>query len=331
MLYANDGVSERCTIDPAPHADAPDLIWLDLLKPTDTERSLAERLTGLRVPAVAELEEIESSSRLSTENGVLYLSSPMHYLDDNGVSHASALGFVLSDKYLMTIRFAELPSFDAFAKHFPHERGRHAAHGPAPCSVAAFVGLLETSVDRLADVLEHMGAELDTISRRVFRPEVKSESLTRTDAQLRATLRNIGRTGDRLSNLRDSLLGIMRIAQYTAEVASDWVPQELRPRFITLKQDILSLNDYDAQLMNKVQFLLDATLGFINIEQNTGIKILTVVSVMGIPPTLIAGIYGMNFKWIPELQWEYGYIYAWIFMIVSAVVPLLWFKKKGWA
>lgn len=330
MLYANDGVGGRCTIDPTPHADVSDLIWLDLLKPTDTERSLAERLTGLRVPAMADLEKIESSSRLSTENGVLYLSSPMHHLDEQGVSHASPLGFVLSDKYLITIRFTEMASFDAFARQFQHEHDRHARHGTSPCSVAAFVGLLEGSVDRVADVLEQMGAELDTISRRVFRPEVKAASLQKTDVQLRATLRSIGRTGERLSNLRDSLLGVLRMVQYTAETATEWIPAELRPRFTTLKQDIISLNDYDAQLMNKVQFLLDATLGFINIEQNTGIKILTVVSVMGIPPTLIAGIYGMNFKGMPEYDWTYGYAYAWVLMIVSALLPLWLFKRKGW-
>lgn len=328
MLYANDGVTERCTIEPSPHAATVETIWLDLMKPTDAERSLAEKLTGLRVPAVAEMEEIETSSRLSTENGALYLSAPMHYLDAEGVPHAAPLGFVLSEKHLMTIRFAPAPVFDAFAKRFQHQNGHHRSH--EPCSVSAFLGLLEALVDRLADVLEHIGAELAAISRRVFRPEAKGALLSKTDAQLRATLRSIGRAGERLSNLRDSLLGVQRIVLFTAETASAFFPADLRPRLKTLRQDIASLNDYDVQLSNKVQFLLDATLGFINIEQNNGIKILTVVSVVGVPPTLVASIYGMNFKWIPELQWEYGYFYGLAVIVASAIVPFVWFKKRGW-
>ena len=104
----------------------------------------------------------------------------------------------------------------------------------------------------------------------------------------------------------------------------------MRPRLTTLRQDIASLTDYDVQLTNKVQFLLDATLGFINIEQNNGIKILTVVSVVGVPPTLVASIYGMNFKRIPELEWAYGYFYGLTLIVLSAIVPYVWFKKRGW-
>ena len=325
MLYVNTGEGARCAVEPDQHAieEFANAVWVDLLNPTDAERSLAERATGLRVPAMAELSEIETSSRLSNDDGVLYLSAPMHYVDKEGASHTAPLGFVLSEKYLMTVRFADAPVFDQYAHRLHH-------HGKMPCSVAAFLGLLEAIVDRLADILEHMAAELDAISRRVFRPEPKQAKLARTDVQLRATLRSIGRTGERLSNLRDSLLGVQRIVLYTAETASSFIPSEQRPRLKTLRQDIVSLTDYDTQLSNKVQFLLDATLGFINIEQNNGIKVLTVVSVVGVPPTLVASIYGMNFKWIPELQWEYGYFYGLIVIVASAVVPLVWFKRRGW-
>jgi len=133
-----------------------------------------------------------------------------------------------------------------------------------------------------------------------------------------------------LSNIRDSLLGVNRVLGYAAEVADAWIPADLKPRFKTLRQDIASLSDYDVQLANKVQFLLDATLGFINIEQSNGIKVLTVVSVVGVPPTLLASIYGMNFKWIPELQWQYGYFYGLAVIVLSGVVPFWWFKRKGW-
>ena len=323
MLYANQGTVARTELLPEPHANPAAAVWLDLLQGKDEERSLAERLTGLRVPSLHDLSEIESSSRLSTERGALYLSSPMHYLDSEGQSQTVPIGFVLSREHLLTVRFAAAPVFDSFAQRFNTQ-------DQAPCSVAAFVGLLEAIVDRLADVLEHIGMELESISRRVFKPEVPGASPAKTDAQLRATLRNIGRAGERLSNLRDSLVGIQRMVLYAGETASAWIPTEQKPRLTVLRQDIASLADYDSQMANKVQFLLDATLGFINIEQNNGIKVLTVVSVVGVPPTLVASIYGMNFKWIPELQWEYGYFYGLGVIVASAIVPLIWFKKRGW-
>lgn len=328
MLYANDGASERCVMETGPHAGAPNAIWLDLVQPTEAERSLAERITGLRVPAQADLEEIESSSRLSSENDVLYLSAPMHYLDNDGMVQAAPVGFVLSNQFLMTVRFGPAPVFDNYAKRFAHSELHH--RGRRTCSVGAFVGLLEAIVDRLADVLETLGAALAAISRRVFKPEKAGARLSTTDAQLRATLRSVGRVGERLSNLRDGLLGMQRIVLFTAETASSWIPSDLRPRLKTLRQDIASLNDYDTQLSNKVQFLLDATLGFINIEQNNGIKILTVVSVVGVPPTLVASIYGMNYKWMPELEWEYGYFYGLAVIVASGIIPYVWFKRRGW-
>ena len=323
MLYANTGLGPRTPLDLAPHARPEPPVWLDLVEGNDAERSLAERLTGLRVPSLADLSEIESSSRLSNDKGVLYLSAPMHYLDAEGVSKTTPLGFVLSDKYLMTVRFAAAPVFDGFATRFAD---RYEPTG----SVSAFLGLLEAIVDRLADVLEHIGTELETISRQVFKPETKGDLPTKTDQQLRATLRTIGRAGERLSNLRDSLVGIQRMVLYAGETASAWIPADQKPRLTTLRRDVTSLSDYDSQMSNNVQFLLDATLGFINIEQNNGIKVLTVVSVVGVPPTLVASIYGMNFKWIPELQWEYGYFYGLAVIVASAVVPLVWFKKRGW-
>ena len=324
MLYINTGHAPRRTLQPHSEPSGRGAVWIDLLNPTDEERSAAERLTGMRVPAQADLAEIESSSRLASEDKVLYLSTPMTYRSTEGLSLTAPLGFVLSPEHLMTIRFADLPVFDQFAERFTESSGE-------PCSISAFVGLLEAIVDRLADVLEHVGADLDVISRRVFRPEHNGKpNAARVDLQLRATLRGVGNAGERVSNIRDSLLGVSRIAQYTNEVASHWMPEDLRPRFKTLRRDITSLSDYDIQLTNKVQFLLDATLGFINIEQNNGIKVLTVVSVVGVPPTLMASIYGMNFKHMPELDWHYGYAYGLTVIVLSAILPLLWFKRRGW-
>jgi len=293
--------------------------WIDLVDPDDAEQAVVQAATHLRVPTRADIAEVETSSRLATEHGTLYLSTPMAFLGTDHISHAGPLGIVLSETTLLTLRFDDMPALETFATHL--------ATVPAATAPEAFTILLEDIVDRLADVLEHVGTTLDTISQRVFRPETGATP-ARANTQLRATLREIGRAGSRLSNIRASLLGVQRIAAYARDTAPFLAPHA--PRLQILKADTASLAEYDTQLSSKVQFLLDATLGFISIEQNNGIKVLTVVSVVGVPPTLIASIYGMNFKAMPELQWDYGYAYALTLIVASALLPLFWFKKRGW-
>lgn len=147
---------------------------------------------------------------------------------------------------------------------------------------------------------------------------------------LRTTLVALGRVGDLVSHVRESQVSAARIVPYVEAVAADWLPKELRPRFRTLRRDIDSLNDFDTHLNDKLQFLLDATLGFINIAQNNVMKVLTVVSVAGVPPVLIAGVYGMNFKLMPELDWAWGYPYSLALIAVSTIIPLLIFRWRGW-
>jgi magnesium transporter len=298
----------------------PDAVWLDLLDPSEDERRAAEQASGMRLPTHDEIVEIESSSRLRQEGEGIYLSMPMTAPLADGTRSLTAIGLVLCPKYLLTLRYAALPVFDSFA----------AAPATTQGGAGLFVGLLEALVDRLADVLEHVSADLDVLSHRIFHTDGQANRPRREDELLRAALRSIGLAGDLVSNLRASLLGIGRIVPYVSETAAAWFPAELKPRMASLRQDILSLTDFDAQLMNKVQFLLDATLGFLNIEQNTGLKVLTIVSVVGIPPTLIASMYGMNFKNMPELQWAWGYPYGLAMIALSIILPLIWFRVKGW-
>ena len=322
MLFAITGASPRETLTPRPHL-ANDAVWLDLLNPDEHERSAAQRIAGLDVPARADIAEIESSSRLANAGDVLRMNTAVAYRGPDGRSALAPLGFVLSPHRLVTVRFADLPVFDAVA-----EQLAHATH--PVCSLEVFALLLEAMVDRVADVLERVAAELDGLSRDIFSGEDTPRSSSRADRELRATLTAVGRAGDTIGNLRDALLGFGRIVAYTLQMGETWVPAELRTRLLTLKQDIGSLNDYDQQLTAKTSFLLDATLGFINIEQNNGVKVLTVVSVVGIPPTLIASMYGMNFKNIPEYDWAWGYQYGLGLIALSIVIPLIWFKIKGW-
>jgi magnesium transporter len=310
-------------------ADLPsEVVWIDLVKPDPVEIAFAERTTGLHVPSKDELSEIESSSRLRNRSGAIYLSAPLVYRADSDQPLTTPVGFVLTRERLITVRFEELPSFNTFA-----DRDLAAESDPLT-SAAVFAGLMDAIADRLADILENIAVELDELSHRLFRSPATEPAArrppARESADLRIILRRIGHSGDLASKIRDSLLGIGRIVPYVSSLAADWLPQEIKPRLDTVRQDVLSLSDYDAHIVNKVQLLLDATLGLINVEQNNIIKVLTIVSVVGIPPTLVASMYGMNFKGMPEYDWSWGYPYGLTMIALSAILPLVWFKLRGW-
>jgi magnesium transporter len=304
------------------------IAWIDLLEPDPEEVAFVKRTTGLDVPGIGDLSEIESSSRLRNRNGAIYLSAPLIYRSDEDQPITTPVGFVLTPDRLITVRFHDLSFFRTFT-----DRDLAAESDPLS-SAAVFAGLMDVITDRLADILENIAAELDELSHRLFRTPATEPVARRPpaheSADLRIILRRIGHSGDLASKIRDSLLGIGRIVPYVLSLASEWLPREIKPRLETVRQDVLSLSDYDAHIVTKVQLLLDATLGLINVEQNNIIKVLTIVSVVGVPPTLVASIYGMNFKAMPELDWSWGYPYGLAMIALSAVLPLLWFKWRGW-
>ncbi len=320
MLIARaTGQAPRGLVE-AGHAMIETPIWLDLFLPTDQDAATASEITGLRIPSRADLDEIESSSRLFREGTTLYLSTPLVRRQD-GVSAITPLGLIVSAQYLVSIRYADYPAIENYGKLVACASDDRGVAG-------LLIGLLEAIVDRIADVLEIVGAELDQMSRGVFRSGSHDHSKD-ADRRLRKLLKDIGRQGDSVSMLRDSMLGLRRLVLFVeAALGSD--DPDHKGRLETLGRDLQSLAEYDGQLTEKVHFLLDATLGLINVEQNTGIRILTVVSLIGIPPTLIASIYGMNFKDIPELNWAFGYWYALGLMLASVVAPLAWFRRAGW-
>ena len=307
---------------PVPGAQA-GAVWIDLDRATPAEARQVAQATGLRVPLREEVAEIETSSRLIKEGAALYLTTPMLSRADAGAPVMAPLGFVVSQDRLLTVRFAASNVVEHFAQDWREATARSGVH--------PFLGLLEALVDRLADVLEHLGGEMDLLSASLFQngPTGSLSGKRRSDF-LQATLASIGETGARVSQLRDSLLGVGRIVRFVAETQPDWVSPDDRRRLATLDHDVASLNDYDIQLQDRMQFLLDATLGFISIEQNDTIKVLTVVSIVGIPPTFIASMYGMNFHNMPELGWTYGYPYALTLIALSILVPLGIFWRKGW-
>lgn len=300
-----------------------DAVWIDMVSATPEEITRVQQATGLAVPTEAEISEIETSSRLSTRNGVLYLNMPMVSMADG--PRGVAVGFVLAQDRLITIRFASSRSIEAYAEQLP--RGETSHETPAHI----FVGLMEAIVDRQADALEAIRTDLEKISHRIFRLGVAGGGGRRDeDARLRHTLSELGTIGDLISHIRDTQVAAARIVPYVETIGEAWLPKDLRVRLRTLRRDIVSVSDFDTHLNDKLQFMLDATLGFINIAQNNLMKVMTITSVAGIPPVLVAGIYGMNFKNMPELDWAWGYAWGLGWIVVSTIIPLLIFRWRRW-
>jgi len=298
-------------------------VWIDLLQPTAAEIARVSAVTGLRVPTESQVSEIESSSRLGFEGGAFYLSAPLVGVDAAGEHELSPVGFVLSSRVLLTIHFVPLAAFDAY-------RDESAAQPPQNAE-EVLLRIVELIVDRAADNLERAGAACDELSRAAFRGgPAGAKGTTKIANKLSVALRRIGATAEQTSRMRDELLGLGRIGAYLEESGIAGAPKVNALRLKGIRADIASLTDYEAHLSGKLQFLLDATLGFINIEQNEIVKTLTIASVVGIPPVLVAGVYGMNFRVMPELRWALGYPMALALIIVSGLLPLWWFKRRGW-
>ena len=179
----------------------------------------------------------------------------------------------------------------------------------------------------MADILERAETEVDAISRDIFRGDAKKIATQ----DLTNTLQLIGRKGDLCSNLRDCLWSLQRLGGFFGQTLTEAVnAKDLRARIKTLSHDVASLGEHASFLSQKVTFLLDATLGMINMQHSNIIKIFSIAAGVFLPPTLIASIYGMNFVHMPELQWVYGYPLAGVLMLAAALVPLWYFKRRGW-
>lgn len=307
---------------PSDVKDPAEAIWVDLDNPTADEIKKVSAALNVDIPERDELEEIESSSRLKFEDGVLQLSTPVSaHGDDDG---PTPVGFLLTQKALVTIRYTEMRAFEATA-HLCNKKAHDLTSGEI------FVSLMEGMVEYGADMLEEIGTHLNAMSRQAFGQYSKppKRGIKRRTRHLRDALVDVGMTGDKLSQIRESLLGLQRIAPFACEKA-DWIKPDLQTRLKTIERDIKSLDDFEVHLSNKVQFLLDAILGFINTEQNDIFKVLTIASVVGIPPTFFASMWGMNFKSIPEYNWTYGYEFGLSIIIISIVLPIVWFKWRGW-
>ena len=300
-------------------------LWVDLFNPTNEEIAKACGDYQLDIPPRSQLEEIEFSSRLQYEDGVFTISVPVTPHNKNGEEDVtSPLGFVLTKDMLVTVRFTHLHTMDSIIKRV--ERRERSAPD-------IFLVIIEAMIDYSADRLEELRSEALKISQRIFHKDMQEwqrRKVSKVNTMLRDTLVEIGDMGERVSHIRDTMLVLQRAVPFVTEHGDGWMEAQVKARLKMAGADVQSLNDYEIHLTDKLQFLLDADLGFINTEQNDLFKIMTIWSVAGIPPVLLAGIWGMNFHFMPELTWHLGYPIALGTIVLATILPLVWFKFRGW-
>ena len=298
-------------------------VWIDMVKPSPEEDHAVERLVGIAVPTREEMQEIEISSRLYIENGARYMTASLMCDADTESPRITPVTFILASKRLVTVRYDEPRPF-VFVEN-------RLARGATTCLTgeAVLLELLDAVIDRCADILERAGADVDAVSHAIFEPE--GSARTGHAKRYSEILIAIGRKGDLTSKVRESLVSIGRLVTFVAAEADGgkW-SKDMRAQLKTMQRDVSSLSDHASYLSNKITFVLDAMLGVVNLEQNNIIKLFSVMAVVLMPPTLIASIYGMNFKIMPELEWTHGYPMALVMMLLAGALPYLLFKWKKW-
>jgi magnesium transporter len=304
-----------------------DTVWLDMIRPSREEDLKVEAFMGISVPTREEMKDIEPSELLYVEDGARYMTgrvlSKVSEAEEPGLA---GITFILRGNRLVTVRYEEPQAF----RMYTQRAGRSTGNGPSavPSGETILAGLIETVIDRAADVLQLQGERIDRLSGKIF--EEKEDPGARNTA-LQDTLRALGRHGDLISKQRESLVSMERILlALSATYRTAKAPRELREDVRSTLRDLQSLEEHATFLSSKIQFLLDATLGLVNLEQNNIIKLFSVMAVVFMPPTLIASIYGMNFKAMPELDWGLGYPMAVVMMVVAAVLPYVFFRWKKW-
>lgn len=299
----------------------PEAVWIDMLTPTPEEDRTVERLVGIEIPTREEMQEIEISSRLYVENGARYMTASLMCAADTDSPRITPVTFILTNRRLVTVRYDEPKPFKLVESRL--------ARGMTPCGSGEVVlmDLLDAVIDRCADILERAGADMDGVSHAIFEP-AGARGHARRYSDILIT---IGRKGDLTSKVRESLVSIGRLVTFIgAEVDSVKWSKEMRAQLKTMQRDVSSLTDHASYLSNKITFVLDAMLGVVNLEQNNIIKLFSVMAVVLMPPTLIASIYGMNFKFMPELEWPHGYPFAVGLMVLAGLLPYVFFKWKKW-
>jgi magnesium transporter len=295
-------------------------IWFDLVNPAPGEDKLIEARLGIAVPTREEMQEIEVSSRLYTEHHARFMTATLMCNSDTVVPKTTAVTFILAKHCLVTVRYDEPRPFLLVGNKLTRTCPQTAT------GETVLMELLDAVIDREADLLERIGIDVDGVSHDIFDPGSRAATGTYLE-----TLKVIGSKGDLTSKVRESLVSLGRLLLFLANEAEGmrW-SKDVRLQLQAMQRDVLSLSDHATYLSNKITFLLDALLGVVTLEQNNVIKIFSIAAVVLLPPTLVATVYGMNFKNMPELDWKYGYPLALALMLIAAVVPYYVFKWKKW-
>lgn len=320
--YVPSGTTLNRVEIPAGGAVPEAAVWIDLVSPTVSEDRTVEALVGIAVPTREEMQEIEISSRLYIEDGARYMTATLMCAADTPNPRTTAVTFILANHRLVTVRYDEPRPFAIVS----NKLARVCPSGASGETV--LLELLDAVIDRCADILERVGTDVDQVSHDIFEPEGARTGHSRRYSDI---LIAIGRKGDLSSKVREVLVSIGRLVLFVAAEADGmrW-SKEARGTLKTMQRDIVSLSDHASYLSNKITFTLDAMLGVVNLEQNNIIKLFSVMAVVLMPPTLIASIYGMNFRHMPELDWYVGYPLALLTMICAGIGPFLFFKWKRW-
>jgi len=319
LFHLEQGRISRSVASQPPEILPQGVVWIDLVCPDHEEERAVERLLDIEVPTRDEMQEIETSSRLYVEGDALVMTMSVLNKASSDEPEAASITFILVKNKLLTVRYVDPVPFGLFIQRI-NKQAFLASSGEQ-----ALLGLLEQVAATLADILETSTADLEGLSNTIFS---SSEKQGAGPTDYKAAIQRIGHVGDIATKAKGSLMNLTRLLLFLA--AQSDINKEAKERMKTLMQDANSIDEHARFLSAKVSFLLDATLGLINLEQNNIIKIFSVAAVAFLPPTLIASIYGMNFKFLPELSWHYGYPFALLMMVLSAVLPFWYFRVKKW-
>ncbi|WWO99396.1 MAG: magnesium/cobalt transporter CorA [Candidatus Dasytiphilus stammeri] len=315
MLHAYKLIENRLTrLNLDEGDDLADSIWVDLMEPEFKEREKIQKILGQSLATSPDLEDIEASARFFEDEHGLHIHSFFFYEDVDDHAGNITVAFTIRDGRLYTLREKELPAFRLY---------RMRARSQILLSGNAFelmLDLFETKIEQLADEIETIYSDLEKLSRVIMEGS--------RDDQCDEALSMLSELEDLVWKVRLCLMDTQRALNFLIRKTRLPVKQLEQAREII--RDIESLLPHNESLLQKVNFLMQAAMGFINIEQNRIIKIFSVVSVIFLPPTLVASSYGMNFELMPELQWTFGYPAAIILMILSGAAPYAYFKYRKW-
>ena len=304
-----------------------DALWIDVIEPTRAEELALEKALGIEVPTREDVDEIQTSSRLVEDDGTLFMTGIVPYGDNRQKLHTLPLTFIRAGDRLVTVRYGFPESVDRFV--------RRAAEGKIELdgADAVMAALFEAIVDRIADRLEFIGDDLRRIERTIFRRGTQHSrigrrlSLGRRIHELQAAIESLGAHHQVSFEIRGCLQSFVRLMAFRRTHREDGPG---KTRFAAIEGDLKAIADYDTDLTASMEFMLDSTVGLIDVQQNMVIYILSIVGMVLTPPVLVASIYGMNFDHMPELHWALGYPFALLVMLASAAGPSLLFKLNCW-